>query len=70
MSKRLNEEYFKTKAKHKAGYRKKPLTFKRALINLSITIVLIYLLGLLLNYLSKRIEQNKKNDAHSSYTLR
>ncbi|CAL2103569.1 conserved protein of unknown function [Tenacibaculum sp. 190130A14a] len=69
MNKRLNEEYFKTRAKHKVGYKKRPLTFKKTLINSIIVIVLIYLSNLLFNYFAKRIEQNKKNDAHSSYIV-
>ena len=44
MNKRLNEEYFKTRAKHKVGYKKRPLTFKKTLINSIIAIILYTLI--------------------------
>ena len=67
MSSRLNKEYFDTKRKHKESYRKKKLTFKKAIFNLIITFVIIVLYNIFNNYLSKKAEQNKKEDSSCLY---
>ncbi|MDE1208451.1 hypothetical protein [Tenacibaculum larymnensis] len=59
MNKKLNEEYFETRKKHKEGYKKNKLTFKKAIINLVITIILIVVYNALSKGCSKRIEENK-----------
>ena len=69
MNKKLNNQYFETKAKHKVDYKKKSLTAKKAFINLIITVILIFLFNLLFNYLTKKAEQNKKNDSSAYYGL-
>lgn len=68
MSTRLNKEYFETKRKHKEGYGKKKFTLKKVIFNLIITFIIITLYNIFNNYLSKKAEQNKKENS-SSYIL-
>jgi len=60
---KLNEQYFQTRRNHERNYRnRKPLTWKRRILNMVITFVLYYILTHFYNYLSKRYEENKKED--------
>ncbi|MDX8552869.1 hypothetical protein MK851_04410 [Tenacibaculum sp. 1B UA] len=67
MSSRLNKEYFDTKRKHQEGYRKKKLTLKKVIFNLTITLVILFLYNIFYNYLSKKTEENKKEDTSQLY---
>ncbi|WP_028890578.1 hypothetical protein [Tenacibaculum sp. 47A_GOM-205m] len=67
MSSRLNKEYFETKRKHKEDYRKKKFTFKKAIFNLIITFIIIILYNIFNYYLSKKTEQNKKENSSYLY---
>ncbi|XRE43886.1 hypothetical protein ACIVBQ_002090 [Tenacibaculum discolor] len=67
MSGRLNKEYFETKRKHKEDYRKKKFTLKKAIFNLIITFIIIVLYNIFNNYLSKKTEQNKKENSSYLY---
>lgn len=63
----LNEQYFETRKKHRANHKKKKLTLSKAMINLIITVVLIYVFTFFQNYLNKKIEENKINKAIIEY---
>ncbi len=62
MNKKLNNQYFETKKRHKESYKKGKLTFKKLLINLIITLVFILLYNLFSKYLHEKIESNRKNN--------
>ncbi len=67
MNEKLNKEYFKTKRKYKEGLRKNRITLKKSIFNLIIALILIFLYNIFNNYLSKKIEQNKKKDTSKLY---
>ena len=60
INKKLNEDYFRTKNKHKQVRPKKKITFFKLLRNLLIIFILIYLFQFFRSILSERIEINKK----------
>jgi hypothetical protein len=65
MNEKLNQQYFAAKKTHKRGYRKRKLTFKRVLINLILTFVLIFIYSLLQESCERKIEENR-----TSYTIK
>jgi hypothetical protein len=67
MSSKLNEEYFKTKRKHKEGLKKNHLTLKKVIFNLIITLIILFLYNIFSNHLSKKAEQNKKEGTSNLY---
>jgi len=62
MNEKLNQQYFEAKKTHKEGYRKKRLTFKRVLLNLTLTFVLIFISSLLQESCNRKIEENKASE--------
>lgn len=68
MNDKLNQQYFEAKKTHKEGYRKKKLTFKRALINLMLTFVLIFISSLLQESCDRKIAKNKASQTIETST--
>ena len=63
MNDRLNKKYFETKNRYKRSCQtKKKLTRKRAVLNLLITILLIFIYTILNKGCEARIKQNTLND--------
>jgi uncharacterized protein YqhQ len=61
MSNKLNEEYFETK-KNFRNAKKKKLTLKRGIINILVSLVVLFVFNSLNKDCSNRIKENEKND--------
>jgi len=59
MNEKLNQQYFAAKKIHKEGYRKRKLTFKGALFNLTLTFALVFITSLLQESCDRKIKENK-----------
>ncbi len=62
INKRLNEQYFETKRKHKEGREKHKLTPKQKLVRFLLIAVLTYISSVLYKSCQDRIEENKRKD--------
>jgi uncharacterized protein YqhQ len=60
MSNKLNEEYFETK-KNFRNAKKKKLTLKRGIINILVSLVVLFVFNSLNKDCSNRIKENEKN---------
>ncbi len=56
---KLNDDYFTTRRNHRENFKKKKLTFKKGILNLSITFALIIVVNFLLEQCHNKIENNK-----------
>ncbi len=59
MNKKLNEQYFETKKKYREGVENRPRTFKKKIINLVITVILIITYTSISKSCEKRNEEKK-----------
>ena len=69
MNEKLNQQYFEAKKTHKEGYRKKKLTFKRVILNLTLTFVLIFITSLLQESCQRKIKENQSLQTIEETTL-
>ncbi len=61
-SKKLNDDFFETKRKHKERYKGNKISVYKMIRNLLITFLGIYLLNLFTKILNEKIKENKRND--------
>lgn len=62
MENKLNKQFFETKKIHKNNLDKEKKPFKKKIINIIITFVLISSYSVLYKACDKKIEKNKRND--------
>ncbi len=61
-SKKLNNDFFETKRKHKENYKGNKISGYKMIRNLLITFLLIYLFNFFRKILNEKIKENKRND--------
>ena len=60
---KLNEQYFKTRRNHERNYKnRKRLTWKKRILNIILTLILIFFTRKIHNFLYTKYEENKKKD--------